>query len=271
MIGSGTSRTIATVTGFLLVIGAMAMRFVRAGNATPDRRKYEQTLLALYAVGLGAVLLYVIQSDLWASAFGKPLERNWPKLSTVLGALWPVAWIAAAWPVLLIELAYAEMARAPRLELGRIRSAMLSGSRPGRHADRRGLVRLRGLGARQEARPRVLPHLASGRGDPPDRAQPGSADRDRRLLPDGQRGARRGGRLPRTTWSRRPARSSSRTTTSTSTRSRRRSTASATNGIVVFVRGSQARAARPAAARWKARKTALKTLDKEVQQRLLTW
>ena len=35
--------------------------------------------------------------------------------------------MAAAWPILLVELAYAQMARAPRLELGRIRSAMLSG------------------------------------------------------------------------------------------------------------------------------------------------
>src|SRR5688572_273113 len=127
MIGSGGTRTIATVTGLVLVIGAMAMRFVRAGGAAPDRRKYEHTMLALYAVGLGAVLLYVIQSDLWASAFKQPLERNWPKLSTVLSALWPVVWVTAAWPILLVELAYAEMARAPRLELGRIRSAVLSG------------------------------------------------------------------------------------------------------------------------------------------------
>jgi hypothetical protein len=127
MIGSGGTRTIATVAGLVLVIGAMAMRFVRAGGGAPDRRKFEHTLLALYALGLGAVLLYVIQSDLWASAFKQPLERHWPRLSTVLSALWPVAWIAAAWPILLIELAYAEMARAPKLELGRIRSAMLSG------------------------------------------------------------------------------------------------------------------------------------------------
>ena len=127
MIGSGTSRTIATVTGLVLVIGAIAVRFARAGAGGPDRRKFEQTLLVLYAVGLGAVLLYVIQSDLWASAFKQPLERNWPKLSTVLAALWPVVWIAAGWPILLIELAYLEMARAPKLELGRIRSAMLSG------------------------------------------------------------------------------------------------------------------------------------------------
>jgi gliding motility-associatede transport system auxiliary component len=127
MIGSGTSRTVATVGGLVLVIAAMAVRFVRAGKAAADRRTLEHTLLALYAVGLGAVLLYVMQSDLWASAFKQPLERNWPKLSTVLSALWPIAWIAAGWPILLVELAYLEIARAPRLELGRIRSAMLSG------------------------------------------------------------------------------------------------------------------------------------------------
>jgi hypothetical protein len=127
MIGSGTTRTIATSGGLLLVVGAMVMRFIRAGKASPDRRKLEQTLLALYALGLGAVALYVVQSDLWASAFGTPLERNWPKLSTVLAALWPVVWVAAAWPILLVELSNAEMARAPKLELGRIRSAMLSG------------------------------------------------------------------------------------------------------------------------------------------------
>ena len=127
LIGSGGTRTVATAAGLVMVIGAMAARFVRAGGAAPDRRKLEQTLLTLYAVGLGAVVLYVAQSDLWASAFKQPLERNWPKLSTTLGALWPVAWIAAAWPILLVELSYAEMARAPRLELGRIRSAMLSG------------------------------------------------------------------------------------------------------------------------------------------------
>ena len=127
MIGAGSTRTVATVLGLVLVIGALAVRFMRAGKSAADRRKLENTLLALYAVSLGAVLLYVIQSDLWASAFKQPLERNWPKLSTVLSALWPVAWVAAAWPILLVELAYAEMARAPRLELGRIRSAVLSG------------------------------------------------------------------------------------------------------------------------------------------------
>jgi hypothetical protein len=127
MIGSGASRGVATAGGLVLVLGALVARFVRAGKAAPDRRTLENRLLILYAVGLGAVFLYVIQSDLWSSAFNQPLEKNWPKLSTVLGALWPVVWVAAAWPILLVELAYAEMARAPRLELRRIRAAMLSG------------------------------------------------------------------------------------------------------------------------------------------------
>jgi len=127
IVGSGTVRTAATAAGLVGVVAAIAMRFIRAGKASADRKKLEQTLLALYALGLGGVLLYVIQSDLWATAFNQPLERNWPKLSTVLAALWPVVWVTAAWPILLVELAHAEMARAPKLELGRIRSAMLSG------------------------------------------------------------------------------------------------------------------------------------------------
>jgi hypothetical protein len=127
MIGSGSARTVLTAGGLVFVLGAMAARFVRAGKQSPDRRTVEHTLLALYAIGLGAVVLYVVQSDLWASAFNQPLEKNWPKLSTVLAVMWPIVWAAAAWPILLVELASSEMARAPRLELGRIRSAMLSG------------------------------------------------------------------------------------------------------------------------------------------------
>jgi hypothetical protein len=127
LIGSGKARAVATVAGLLAVLAAMALRFLRAGNAHPDRAKVERTLLGLYGLALFAVVLYVCQSDLWASLFGKPLEKNWPRLSTALSALWPAIWVAAAWPVLLVELAYAQIARAPKLELGRIRDAMLSG------------------------------------------------------------------------------------------------------------------------------------------------
>ena len=111
-------------------VAAIVVRFVRARAAAPDRRVVERTLGALYGLGLGAILLYVVQSDLWTSAFGAPLEKGSPKLATALAALWPALWIAAAFPVLFVELAYAQIARAPRLELGRIRAAMMSGLRP---------------------------------------------------------------------------------------------------------------------------------------------
>jgi len=127
MIGSGKARTFATALGFVAVLAAMAIRALRTRGAAPDRAQVERTLLALYGIALGAVLLYVVQSDIWTSIVGKPLERNWPKLSTALAALWPAIWLVAAWPILLVEMAYAQISRAPRLELGRIRDAMLSG------------------------------------------------------------------------------------------------------------------------------------------------
>ena len=162
MIGSGRSRTVATVLG----PGAGDRRDGRALRARRQRGPRPPQARAARCwrctrVGLGAVLLYVIQSDLWASAFKQPLERNWPKLSTVLSALWPVVWVAAAWPILLIELALRrDGARAaPGAGADPQRDAVRL--RPGRRADRGVLVRLRRLGARQEARPRLLPHLAA--------------------------------------------------------------------------------------------------------------
>jgi hypothetical protein len=128
VIGSGSSgRVVALVLGLLLSIVAMVARARRASAASDDRRVAERILLRLYGLGLVAIILYMIQSDLPTLRDGLPLEHNWPKLATVLAALWPAAWVAAAWPVLLVELAYAQMMKAPRLETGRLKDAMYSG------------------------------------------------------------------------------------------------------------------------------------------------
>ena len=127
VIGTGSSRAGATILGVVLVLAAMVVRMVRAGKASPDRRRVERTLLGLYALGLLAILLYFVQSDVPTLRGGKPLEHGYPKLATALGALWPALWLAAAWPIALVELAYANVSRAPRLEVGRIRDALLSG------------------------------------------------------------------------------------------------------------------------------------------------
>ncbi len=128
MIGSGTARGVATVAGLVLVFAAIGIRAARARAAAPDRAVVERTLLGFYGLGVLAVVLYFIQSDLpvvlWS---GKPLEHSWPRLATVLSALWPPVWLAAASPIALIELAYAQVARAPRIEVGRVRDAMFTG------------------------------------------------------------------------------------------------------------------------------------------------
>jgi len=128
LIGAGTSRGVATVLGLVMVLAAMGARGARARSAAPDRARVERTLLGFYALGLAAVVLYFVQSDLpvvlWT---GKPLEHGWPRLSTALSALWPPIWLAAASPIALIELAYAQVARAPRIEIGRVRDAMYTG------------------------------------------------------------------------------------------------------------------------------------------------
>ncbi|HVZ74201.1 MAG TPA: Gldg family protein [Polyangia bacterium] len=128
--GAATSRSVCLVLGFLAIVGAMLGRLgrLRAFRATsPDRADAEKLILRLYGAGVLAVILYCIQSDLPTLRGHLPLEHGSPKLATTLGALWPALWIAAAWPVALVELAYAQLAKAPRIETGRIRDAMYSG------------------------------------------------------------------------------------------------------------------------------------------------
>jgi hypothetical protein len=127
IIGAGKPRAVASILGIACVLLAMSARAVRGGRAAPDRRAAERYIQSMYALGLLAVAIYFSQSDVPALRGGKLLEATWPKLATVLGALWPVLWCAAVFAILPMELAYAPMSRAPRVELGRVRAAQFSG------------------------------------------------------------------------------------------------------------------------------------------------
>jgi gliding motility-associatede transport system auxiliary component len=126
IIGAGSLRALTGV-GILMIAVALAVRAARASKAAVDRRPAERMLLALYALGVVAVVLYLAQSDLSASLLGKPLDRDWPKLATVLAALWPAVWLFSALPIILAEFSYATVARSPRLGIARIRDAVWSG------------------------------------------------------------------------------------------------------------------------------------------------
>jgi hypothetical protein len=126
-IGAGTSRGAVTGFGVALVVIATAIRAMKATRSDGERRTIEHTLLWLYVTGLGAVVVYFIQSDLITKVASHALDRDYPRLATVLAALWPVAWLASTLPIVLVEMAYASIALAPKLEVARIRDAMYTG------------------------------------------------------------------------------------------------------------------------------------------------
>jgi hypothetical protein len=128
VIGAGTSRGLASSLGALLLVLALVGRVLRLRTSKGDARVVEMWLLQLYAVGAFSVWLYFFQSDLSSLLHdGKPLTTTSPRLATALLALWPAVWLAAAAPIVLVEVAYASVARAPRLEKGRILDALASG------------------------------------------------------------------------------------------------------------------------------------------------
>jgi hypothetical protein len=121
------ARGSLTGIGALLVAAAFVIRLARSRMGEGEARRIHGWLAALHGLALGALALYVAQSDIWTRNFGTSLESGSPKLAGVLAALWPALMAASLAPTLLMELSFASMARAPKLEAGRVQEAMYSG------------------------------------------------------------------------------------------------------------------------------------------------
>jgi hypothetical protein len=128
LVAVGTGRTLLGALGAGLVALSLGVRAARLARAQGERRAAERLFLLLGAVIVLGLGLYAVQSDLWAKLAGVPLERSSPRLATVLSALWPAVLAVGLLPTFLAELAYAAMHRAPRVEVGRVRDAALSGT-----------------------------------------------------------------------------------------------------------------------------------------------
>ncbi len=123
----GLLAHLASIVGALAVTGGLAWRLRRARTRPPAERPAERSLATLYALGTAALILYFLNSDLLALVGGKTLEQRLPRVAGIITALWPALWLAATLPVVLVELALGSMGRAPLLDQGRTRAAMLSG------------------------------------------------------------------------------------------------------------------------------------------------
>ena len=123
----GQTQTVVTVLGVAGLFVAILARLLRQTRLPAGHRAPERTLLALYLVGLFGIALYFLNSDLLLRLTGRGLEQRMPRLSGALLALWPALLLSGTLPVLFVELSLGSMAKAPILELGRIRAALLSG------------------------------------------------------------------------------------------------------------------------------------------------
>lgn len=131
-IGAGTARGVLTGLGVALTVAVVVVRLIRM--RTVDRkaqisgaRATERVLLGLSAVGLAALLIYFLQSDVVGRMLDKPLDQSWPKLAAVMAALWPAAMACSLLPMLMVEVSYLGMARAPVIEAARVHDALMSG------------------------------------------------------------------------------------------------------------------------------------------------
>ncbi|HEX2659064.1 MAG TPA: Gldg family protein, partial [Polyangia bacterium] len=127
ILGTGTGRTAASGLGVLFLLVPLFARLVRSARTSADRAIVERQFQSMYVLGLLAIALYFVQSDVPALLGRKALESNYPKLATALGAVWPALWAAAVFALIPMELAYAPMVRAPRVEHQRVRAAQFSG------------------------------------------------------------------------------------------------------------------------------------------------
>lgn len=124
---SASSRAILSGLGAIVVLFSIGLRFIRSGQASGERAVVEKSFIDFQVIGLGALLLYFIQSDLWAKVGGATVDSTSPKLAGAMAVLWPALLAVAVLPTLLMEFAYAAMARATRVELGRMKEATFSG------------------------------------------------------------------------------------------------------------------------------------------------
>jgi hypothetical protein len=124
---AGTGRLVLSWLGVALTVGSTLWRLMRSRSATGGAAQVEKALLGLQAVALAGVAMYFAQSDALAKLDGALLAASSPKLAGALSALWPAVLAVAMFPIALMELAYAAMAKSPTVETGRIRDAMYSG------------------------------------------------------------------------------------------------------------------------------------------------
>jgi hypothetical protein len=122
----GKASLVVTVLGLALVLGSTAWRLVEFKQARAPGKAAEKWLALLSGLGLLALVLYFLNSSLTFQLTGKTFEQSSPRLSGIVAVLWPALLISSALPILFGELSLGTMKRAPVVDVGRVKAAILS-------------------------------------------------------------------------------------------------------------------------------------------------
>ena len=129
VIGAGPLRTALDVVGVLAVAGVTVLRWNRSAlSAAAPRARVERLFAILSTLALLALLSWFAQSEVVTAAGGPDIRKSAPRLATLLQLATALLGTAAVLPMLLGELAYAAMAHAPEVEVGRVQDAVGTGT-----------------------------------------------------------------------------------------------------------------------------------------------
>jgi hypothetical protein len=128
VVGSGPIRVILDVAGVLAVGTAAVLRWNRSAlSAAAQRPRVERLFAVLSTLACLALVAWFAQSEVVLAAGGPDVRRSFPRLAAVLQLATALLAAGAVVPLILGELAYAAMARAPEVEVGRVQDAVGTG------------------------------------------------------------------------------------------------------------------------------------------------
>ena len=123
------ARLLLDGLGAAFLLWAVIARTVNWIRSQGDRRSVEAMILVSYLGGILALSLYAAQLEAvgeraFAWVFGAPLAD---RFQGMLQVLWPIVWLSSGLPLLFMEISYASMVRAPRIERRRVAFSAGSG------------------------------------------------------------------------------------------------------------------------------------------------
>ncbi|MBK9366180.1 MAG: Gldg family protein [Deltaproteobacteria bacterium] len=103
--GEGALGNGATALGALLIFSAAALRARMIGASVNDSQRHaHRKALGLTLAGVASVVVYALSTETFASGLGLS-EEGLKRFTVSLSAVWPILWLAATAPLILVDLA----------------------------------------------------------------------------------------------------------------------------------------------------------------------